>query len=456
MKTFKFLACTLAALAIGSSFTACSDDDDNEVIKGIPQVNDVHYDILVSVGGAAGMASSSTNIIRSVNSLETDEVIDFNGIGADITSIMDAEAVIKGQYYYEAAPLGLGRYGKYKVVESKRVETVAELPFGENTYKDRRYTHAWLNDNELLIMGSNGNSSEILWTKLKDEGDKLTIMAEGELGLNEDASYKKILEDNDIAVGTFSTSGLARYRSKDNTIVYAFRNTKDKKGFYVAFINATTMQIKNVVRDTRAEQMAGTAYGELLQHKMFMDENENLYISCNSQIPGADKSTCQYGRLLRINNNEYEFDATYEGYKGNEGKSENKDYEGYTGKIITSDYLGNNKALLYIQDPQHTGCSTDNKVYAGWGSDYNGYYAILDLTTDQKSEIECNGEKLPYSSGTFSQRSFVLNNKAYIGVNPKDSAPCVYVYDIKSGTTTKGITIKEGYTFDRIIYISNK
>lgn len=443
MRNFRFLACTLAALAIGGSFTACSDDDDKEVIKGIPQVNDVHYDILVSVGSGAGMGSTASNIIQSLNSLETNTVIDFTNIGADITAVMDAEAMIKGQYYYEAAPLGLARYGKYKVTNTG-VETVAERPFGQNTYKDRRYTHDWLNDSEFFVMGSNGNSSEILWTKLKDEGSKLTIMAEGELGLGTNAAYLKILEDNNLTAGTFSTSGLARYRSKDNTIVYAFRNTKDKEGFYVAFIDATTMLIKNVVRDTRAEQMAGTAYGELLQHKMFMDENENLYISCNSQIPGAEKSTCQYGRLLRINNGAYEFDATYEGYKD------------YTGKIITSDYLGNNKALLYIQDPQHTGCSTDNKVYAGWGSDYNGYYVILDLTTDQKSEIECDGEKLPYSSGTFSQRSFVLNNKAYIGVNPKNAAPCVYVYDIKSGKATKGITIKEGFTFDRIIYISNK
>ncbi|MCD8235757.1 MAG: hypothetical protein LUD00_03705 [Prevotellaceae bacterium] len=442
MKNFKFLACTLAALAMGSSFTACSDDD-KDVIKGVPQVSDVHYDILASVGGAAGMTSGSSNIIQSLSSLEEDKVIDFANIGADITAVMDAESMIKGPYYYEAAPLGLARYSKYKVTNTD-VETVAERPFGQNTYKDRRYTHDWLNNSEFFVMGSNGKSTEILWTKLKDEGSKLTIMAEGELGLATNADYLKILEDNGITAGTFSTSGLARYRSTDNTIVYAFRNTKDAEGFYVAFINATTMQVKNVVRETRAEQMAGTAYGELLQHKMFMDEHENLYIACNSLIPGAEKSTCQYGRLLRINSDEYKFDTTYEGYKG------------YTGKIITSDYLGNDKALLYIQDPQHTGCSADNSKYAGWGSDYNGYYAILDLTTDHKSEIEFEGKKLPYSSGTFSQRSFVLNGKAYIGVNPKNAAPCVYVYDIRNGKTTKGITIKEGYTFDRIIYISNK
>lgn len=80
---------------------------------------------------------------------------------------------------------------------------------------------------------------------------------------------------------------------------------------------------------------------------------------------------------------------------------------------------------------------------------------MLDLTTDEVTELTCDGKKLPYSSGTFSQRSFILNGKAYIGVNPEHSAPCVYVYDIKSGNMKKGITIQEGYDFSRIVYIAD-
>ena len=79
----------------------------------------------------------------------------------------------------------------------------------------------------------------------------------------------------------------------------------------------------------------------------------------------------------------------------------------------------------------------------------------MDLTTDQKEEFTYNGEKLPYSSGTFSQRSLVTTNKVYIGVNPKTSEPCVYIYDIKTGKTEKGLTIAEGYGFDRIVLIDN-
>ena len=111
--------------------------------------------------------------------------------------------------------------------------------------------------------------------------------------------------------------------------------------------------------------------------------------------------------------------------------------------------MGNEKALLYIQDPEHTGVEN-------WGDDYNCYYAVLDLKTDKVEEIKHDGKVLPYSSGTFSQRSIVLGDKAYIGVNPKNEQPCVYIYDIKTGKVTKGLTIAKGYLFGRIVALKDK
>lgn len=61
--------------------------------------------------------------------------------------------------------------------------------------------------------------------------------------------------------------------------------------------------------------------------------------------------------------------------------------------------------------------------------------------------------ELPYSEGTISQRSVILKDKAYIGVNPKDGDQVIYHYDIKSGKLTKGITIEEGFAFQRITYL---
>jgi hypothetical protein len=149
-------------------------------------------------------------------------------------------------------------------------------------------------------------------------------------------------------------------------------------------------------------------------------------------LEGASSSTQQRGTLLRIKHGATEFDKSYKGYNYPKGK------------LVTVDCLDANKVLLYIQDPEHTGAE-------GWGSDYNCYYAVLNLNTDQVEELKYNGAVLPYSSGTFSQRSIVVGDKAYIGVNPKAEQPCVYIYNIKSGEVTKGLSITKGYEFDRIV-----
>mgnify|MGYP004650423593 CR=1 FL=1 len=455
MKTFRFLSLALAAMVAATSFTACSDDDNDadKPIDGVEQIKDVHYDVWVSLNGTTGMGSGSTAtsiIVRSLNSLaDSTMTIDFKNEGADVTSVMDEEVIVKNGYYYQANPLGTNaNYSKFKITNTG-VQTIAERPFGVNTFKDRRYTHAWLSDSQFVIMAANGNTNDIIWTKIKDNGTSLTIESEGNLDLAAATGIAK-----------FSTSGLLRYRKSDNTLIYVFQNKNATTSFFVAFIDATTMKVKNFVEETRAALPAGTAYGELLQNKLFMDEHENLYIAANTPFANdrAKSTTSQYGRLLRINAGEFKTDDNYLGYNKPSCENETEPSLAYSSKIITCDYLGKNKALLYLQDPVFTGCASSNKEYTGWGgsAQYNCYYAILDLTTDAVTEVSCNGAPLPYNNGTFSQRSFVLNNKAYIGTNPKAGNPVVYIYNISTGKVTKGASIKEGYDFDRIVYVNGK
>ncbi|XGS82984.1 NapC/NirT family cytochrome c [Limibacterium fermenti] len=192
-----------------------------------------------------------------------------------------------------------------------------------------------------------------------------------------------------------------------------------------------TLRGEKGATENRAEMMAGTAYGELLQSKSFFDEKEDYYIACNTVIPGAPSTTQQFGALARIKKDATDFDKTYLGYRTSSGGK---------GKIITAEYLTSGKALLYIMDPEYTGAP-------GWGATgANCYYAILDLNTDKLERLP-----LPHSKGNFSQRSIVLGNKAYIGVNPEKAAPLIYIYDIPTGNLTKGKPIKTGYSFERIV-----
>lgn len=418
MKILKNYLWALFIALISASFISCSDDDNKEPsnpdtdLTGKP-----HFDIWVSIGSTSGMGSSNTQLVKSIESLEGDQTIDFDGTGVDVTPKLYQESIIKGQYYYQI-PKENDRFGKYQI-SNKEVKIIKEVAFGQNTYKDRRYTHTWIDNNTFVVLAANGSSNKVLWTKI--DAENMKILDEGELNL-------PTLPEG----GKFSTSGLAGFRSSDNKILYSYVNNNDKVRFYLAFINPSDMAVEKVVVENRAESMAGTAYGELLQDKTFFDANGDYYIACGSRIEGATSSTQQYGTLLRVKNGETEFDQSYVGFQGN----------GYSrGKIVTAESLTSGKALLYIMDPTHTGA-------ASWGSDYNCYYAILDLTTDALTELN-----LPYSEGNFSQRSTVVGKKAYIGVNPKESAPCVYVYNVDNGSLQKEVTIKEGYSFDRIVVL---
>ena len=420
MKAIKCYAWALIMALTAAVFTACNDDPEPTPNPGPTQK--AHFDLWVAVGEEGGMGSTAALLVKSTQSLDAQTQLDFKGSGVDVTKKLYQETIIRGKYYYQI-PQDKDRFGKYQIVDAggtHQIAIVKEVSFKKNTLKDRRYTHAWINDHTLVLIGSNGKSDKILWIKIDTEN--MTILGEGELDLPAPPDKDK-----------FNTSGIANYR--DGKILYAFTYSNDKSGFQLAFINAADMKTEKVVKETRAEFMAGTAYGELLQHKSFFTPNGDYYLACSSMNAGAKRTTEQHSALFRIKKGATEFDKSYRGYNYPKGK------------IVTADCLTPTKALLYIQDPAHTG--------ADWGKGYNCYYAILDLTTDQLTEIQFNGANLPFSSGTFSQRSLVIGNKAYIGVNPKNAQTGIYIYDIPTGKVTRGMTIAKGYHFERIVAIED-
>lgn len=429
MKFFKTHYALIALLFASLLFASCSDSNsDNPDPNPEPEPTETsHFDLWVTTDSYGGGGSSvKATVVLNVNSLEGDNVIDFKNNGVDVIAKLHQESVVKGGFYYQI-PQEKDRFGKYKISNDKGIEIVKEVPFIKNTFLDRRYCNAWLDDNTLIFMAANGDKSKIIWTKLNTETMK--VVAEGELDLPE-----LPLAPNGKP-SKLSTSGMASYRKADDMIIYTYQNNDDKTHFYAAFVNAKDMSVKSVVKEDRVEQIGSSAYGELLTQKTFYDSEGNFYIVCANKIPGTPGSTQQYSTILKINKGAYDFDKTYKSFMGN-GE---KDY--YRGKIVTIDYLADIKVLLYIQNPTYTGA-------AEWGSDYNCYYAVLDLKTDKLTDL-----KLPFSEGVLSQRSVVVGDKAYIGVNPKTEPQSIYTYDIKTDKLTKGVTLSQGYVFQRIMYI---
>ena len=411
--------------ADGSIMLVPADEVSNVSFVAQEPVVDVprHFDVTVTVGQQGGMGRDVTTIMQSRKSLSEGDVIDFKNAGAEINADYTMEAIVKGKYYYQV-PVSADRFVKLQFKDNK-MEVVQAQPFVNNTYTYRKYCHAWLSDNTLLIMAANGDANAIIWTKLNT--DDMSIIDEGKLSIS--------LGDN---WDSFTTSGILTYRKSDNKLFYFFYRKKGsgrkatKENLSIAVINANTMAVEQDIINSETEETSGSAYGELLQNCTFFDEAGNLYIAGLKD---------DLGQLLRIKNGEYNFEAGYNGFYQSEGK------------LLTTQYMGNGKVLTFsrlnglMEDDGEGG----TKKATGIDS-YAYYYSIVDLNAKTRTRLAYNGTEIPLSSGSFSQRTAVdrAAGKAYIGVNTKDAAPCVYVYDIKTGEVTKGVDVSEGYYFEQI------
>lgn len=150
------------------------------------------------------------------------------------------ETISKGKYYYQI-PATNDRFVKYQI-KNNAVQVIAERPYKANSYKVRSYTHAWIDDNTLVIMSTNGKKDKILYTKLNAED--LTILAEGELNIPAPTNWLKL-----------TSSGILTYRKSDNRLYY-FYYWKETDGltnidqqepnFHTAIINPSTMEVEKM------------------------------------------------------------------------------------------------------------------------------------------------------------------------------------------------------------------
>ena len=378
-----------------------------------------HFDLTVTVGKQGGMGRDVTTIMQSRDRLDQGDVVDFKDAGAEINADYSMEAIVRGKYYYQV-PVSADRFVKLQFKDNK-MEVVQAQPFKENTYNCRQYTHAWINDHTLVIMAANGDKNAIVWTKINTLD--MSIVSEGTLSTR-------------LADGwdSFTTSGIAAYRESDGKLFYFCYNKKGsgrtatkEDAFHVAVINAETMEVEHDNLCPFAAEMAGSAYGELLQQTTFFDEAGNLYLAAFS-----DTSIGEEGKLLRIKKGEFNIDADYNGFPNSDGK------------LLTIQYLGNGKLFCYSRhDDKDLGTAIDS---------YAHYYSVVDMQSLTRTRMSFGGTEIPYSSGRFSQRSaFDPNdNKVYFGVNTETAQPQIYVYDVKTGEVSEGIKVSEGYYFEQI------
>lgn len=420
MKKLKFILAAFMSLMMAMQFTACSNDDDDVVDPQIDE-SQYHFDLYLTVGKHGGMSSKNTTIVRSVSSLDANQgLIGISGVGTELGEY-SMECISKDEYYYQV-PSSNDRFTKYQI-KNNRIEVVQEQPFGKNTFKVRSYTHAWLNDNTLLIASADGENKKVIWTKL--DARTMNILAEGTLDLTIDAGFS-----------TITTSGILSYRKADNKLFYFYhsktvvgkKSTSDKR-FHVVVLNPDDMSIVSNEKVPFDAEEGGSAYGELMQNFCFFDEAGNMYFAAFENVGDVEQ-----GKLLRMQPGKTMFDADYNGYPNADGK------------LLTVQYLGNGKVLTYGRNDA-LGTSIDS---------YSHYYSIVDLNTKTRTRVSFEGKELAYSGGRFSQRSVVFNGKAFFGVNTEaDANSVIYIYDAKTGNITKGAEVEGTHFFDMIRVVKN-
>lgn len=432
MKEIRRMVLCLSALMAVVFMSAGCDPVPQPEPEPEPVAKDYNFDLFVCAVKHGGMSKNKNGTyVRSVPALTADQPrVEFTGKGIDITEDYTLESITRGKYYYQVPQRATGGFVKFHIEhnaagEEKIVED-AEVPFKDNVYSARKYTHAWLNDGAtLLVVGTAENATKIIWSKLAESN--LAVQSEGTFDISLPEGYS-----------AFSTSGLLTYRKSDGKLFY-FYLTKVAAGIsdaatsltHIAVISPETMKIESdtVVPFELMEETAGSAYGELMQSMIIYDEDDNMYVAGLKTVDGKEM-----GVLRRIAAGSKTFDASWNGFPNPEGK------------LLTIQYLGNGKVLSYSRD-ESLGTKIDSKSH---------FYSVIDLASGVRERVKYNGQNLQYCGGRFSQRSIVVNGKAYIGVGgevegeAEETNPAIYIYDCKTGTVEKGIELSKGFCFDII------
>lgn len=416
----------ISLLLFSILFFACDNKEapENNPNKEDISLHDKHFDLWIPLESTSGMGFSG-HVVKRMESLDKG-VINIDNSGVDVSEKLYSSFMTKNGYYYQISKDR--RFGKYKITNTG-IEVVKEISY--TTFEGRKHAFAWMSDKVLLLIGAADNSQKIIWSKF--DTDQMKEIAKGDLDLEAPLAHER-----------FNTSGFITYRKKDDKIFYMYeykplnsKKDKPRGKFYLAVINGKTMEVESVDEETRAQFPASTAYGELRQIKSFYDEKGDYYVACNSTYEGAKSYTQQHGSILRIKHNELGFDKSYNGYTEERGK------------IITMNYAGNRKAILYMQDPIIT---TNKNDWSSKTNPYIFYYLSLDLDTKEVKKLP-----IPHATGNFSQYVCPAGDKTYIGNNPapSDGGSKIYIYDSKTEKLTEGASFKDGLQIDRIQLIKN-
>ncbi len=348
------------------------------------------------------------NTIITTNSIDSGKLT-IRQSGVDIpTQEFDRSIIVKnGRFYF----LREGKFRKY-TLEKTGLKEIAQLSMPDQHIENIN----WLNNDTLLLFTSDNKTNRHLWyTKVAVNDFK--VAQQQEIIIPPSAS-----DFNIISVG-FST-----IHQQQLLVGYTFNKIINETDFttidtlYVATFDKTTLQLKEIQKDTRSTYPGGI---NTVQSYSFNDEEGNYYfMACPGialgNIPSKPTAIFKIGQKSTQIDPNYFFDLT--------AQTHNHAYGMW--------YLGNHQAIVRSERKDRYTDFSDHH------STYQFEYFLVDLSTKTTRKLN-----LPFDKGTRKESVLVENGKAYITIDDSSDKHQVWVYDIKSGQITPGTQLDQETDF---------
>lgn len=348
------------------------------------------------------------NSIITSNTVDSGHLtISKNGIAIP-TQQFDRSIIVKDKHYYF---LRAGKFRKY-ILESKGLKEIAQLDLPDQHIENIN----WIDQTTLLLFTSDNKTNRRLWIYKINVNDFI-INQQQEVHLPLNSTEFNILS---VGFGTIHQDHLL--------IGYTFNKVINETDFttidtmYVATLDKATLQLKTIQKDTRSTYPGGV---NTVQSYSFHDEKGNFYfMSCPGIALGNSPS--KPTAIFKIDSNSTKVNPSY--FLNLTAKTHNHAYGMW--------YLGNNKAIVRSERRDRYTDFSDHH------STYQFEYYLVDLISQNTRKLS-----LPFDKGTRKESVLIQNGKAYITIDDADDQHQVWVYDIKSGAISVGLTLDQATDF---------
>jgi hypothetical protein len=401
--SFYFLFVSI--LIIGTAISCSSDDDSGD--GGAADDGKADYAIWLQLGSWP----NTTQYVVGVNDL-TKGSVSLVGNGAEVTSKADYGIIAKnGFYYYPSTSSNFGKMTKFEF-KNNQLAVVKEVPF---TYQKAINCYTWVDDNTLLLFGTNGDGNKVLYTVVN--ATTLEIR-NGELALPA------------IPAG-YTSYNQGNIEYSNGKLFVAFSNMAvwpelAESGMNIAVVNYPSFDVEKVIESSEADGNGGS---NMWMPTSCTDESGDVYMMFFADWM---TSTTSPTKIFRIKKGTTTLDPSYNFNLGTALGGETA--SGFW-------YIGNGKAIVKYLDSQIVAANPNGL--------FNTKFALINLATN----TVIKKLDLPADKGSQLQNVITSDGKVFIQVNAETAKDYVWEVNTSTGAVTSGVEIIGGY--DYILRLDN-